>query len=105
MGGVSLVRIAIGTGRTHQIRVHLSEAGYPVVGDELYGGVRRSPPPRLKAVARLGRPFLHAASLTVTHPATTDTVTFTSPLPPDLADLVSTLRSSMPAPASAKERS
>ena len=85
--------------------MHLSEAGYPVVGDELYGGVRRSLPPRLKAIARLERPFLHAASLTVTHPATKDTMTFTSPLPPDLADLVSTLRSSMPAPASPKERS
>ena len=39
LGGVSLVRVTIGTGRTHQIRVHLSEAGHAVVGDALYGGV------------------------------------------------------------------
>ena len=38
LGGVSLVHVSIGTGRTHQIRVHLSEAGHPVVGDTLYGG-------------------------------------------------------------------
>jgi 23S rRNA pseudouridine1911/1915/1917 synthase len=44
LGGVSLVRLTIGTGRTHQIRVHLSEAGHPVVGDTLYGGERRSVP-------------------------------------------------------------
>ena len=51
LGGVSLVRVTIGTGRTHQIRVHLSEAGHPVVGDALYGGAPRQLPARLAALA------------------------------------------------------
>jgi 23S rRNA pseudouridine1911/1915/1917 synthase len=83
LGGVSLVRVVIGTGRTHQIRVHLSEAGFPVVGDRLYGGVKRVPS-RLAPLARLERPFLHAETLSFRHPADGRPVTFTAPLPPDL---------------------
>src|SRR5262249_27789025 len=79
LGGVSLVRLAIGTGRTHQIRVHLSESGYPVVGDELYGGVRRTVPPALRVAASVTRPFLHAARLTFAHPGTGESVTFIAP--------------------------
>jgi 23S rRNA pseudouridine1911/1915/1917 synthase len=92
LGGVSLVRTTIGTGRTHQIRVHLSEAGHPVVGDELYGGSRRSVPPRLAALNRLKRPFLHAARLGFAHPATGAPLVFESPLPADLAVVLDTLR-------------
>ncbi|HEX8030153.1 MAG TPA: RluA family pseudouridine synthase, partial [Vicinamibacterales bacterium] len=58
--GVTLLRVAIHTGRTHQIRVHLSAIGHPIVGDSLYGGVHRRVPHPLKAVTRLARPFLHA---------------------------------------------
>ena len=68
LDGVTLVRVAIATGRTHQIRVHLSAIGHPVVGDAAYGGRRRHPPAHLRVVQRLDRPFLHAARLAFTHP-------------------------------------
>jgi 23S rRNA pseudouridine1911/1915/1917 synthase len=92
--GLTLVRVAIATGRTHQIRVHLAEAGHPVAGDSLYGGVRRRLPPRLGAIGRLDRPFLHAARLRLVHPASARQMTFEAPLPRDLADVLSTLRRS-----------
>lgn len=92
LGGVSFVRVKIGTGRTHQIRVHLSEAGHPVVGDALYGGVRRSVPPRLAALSKLARPFLHAARLSFRHPADDRPLSFEAPLPPDLAQVLTSLR-------------
>ena len=63
------VQVAIATGRTHQIRVHLSAIGHPIVGDPTYGGVHRRVPGDLRAVQRLERPFLHAARLAFTHPA------------------------------------
>jgi 23S rRNA pseudouridine1911/1915/1917 synthase len=92
LGGVTLVRVAIGTGRTHQIRVHLSEAGHPVVGDALYGGVRRIVPAHLVPVRLLDRPFLHAARLTLTHPRSGERMTFEAPLPPDLSAVADALR-------------
>ena len=92
LGGVSLVRVAIDTGRTHQIRVHLSETGHPVVGDALYGGARKSVPPRLAAIARIARPFLHAARLTLAHPADGRTLSFEAPLPEELARMLDALR-------------
>jgi len=82
--GVTLCRIAIHTGRTHQIRVHLSAIGHPIVGDALYGGVHRRVPHPLRAVTKVTRPFLHAETLTFTHPRTKERMTFTAPLPPDL---------------------
>ncbi len=82
--GVSLVRVAIHSGRTHQIRVHLSAIGHPVIGDSLYGGVRRRMPGDLRALARLDRPFLHAERLAFRHPRDERPMTFTAPLPPDL---------------------
>ena len=66
--GVSLLHVAIATGRTHQIRVHLSAIGHPVVGDPTYGGVHRRVANDLRAVQRLERPFLHAERLAFTHP-------------------------------------
>lgn len=92
LGGVSFVRLSIGTGRTHQIRVHLSEAGHAVVGDVLYGGQRRSVPPRLASLSKLGRPFLHAAHLTFAHPADGRSMAFDAPLPPDLHAVLQALR-------------
>src|SRR6185295_9773874 len=100
LGGVSLVRVSIATGRTHQIRVHLSDAGFPVVGDELYGGVRRRVPAKLAPVAHLDRPFLHAARLTFAHPSTGARVTFESPLPLALQTVLDALR-----PAQARTKS
>jgi 23S rRNA pseudouridine1911/1915/1917 synthase len=84
--GVSLLHIAIATGRTHQIRVHLSAIGHPIVGDRTYGGVRHRMPAALRAVERLERPFLHAARLSFTHPREGTRLEFTCPLPPDLQE-------------------
>jgi 23S rRNA-/tRNA-specific pseudouridylate synthase len=76
--------VTIGTGRTHQIRVHLSEAGHAVVGDSVYGRAPRKLPAALSALAGVDRPFLHAARLTFTHPGTGQSMTFEAPLPADL---------------------
>lgn len=90
--GLSLLRVMIATGRTHQIRVHLSAIGHPVVADPNYGGKRRHPPPHLRIVQRLERPFLHAAKLVFTHPRDGRRVTVQSELPPDLLTFVEELR-------------
>jgi 23S rRNA pseudouridine1911/1915/1917 synthase len=82
--GASLLKVAIATGRTHQIRVHLSAIGHPIVGDPVYGGVHRRVPANLRAVQRLDRPFLHSAHLSFTHPGDGRRVEFDAPLPPDL---------------------
>jgi len=92
LAGVTLAEVAIATGRTHQIRVHLSTIGHPVVGDALYGGVHRRMPPHLKALARLDRPFLHAAHLAFTHPGDGRRLEFDAPLPPDLQSVLDDLR-------------
>lgn len=89
--GVTLLRIAIATGRTHQIRVHLSDIGHPIVGDALYGGVHKSMPQRLRPVLRLTRPFLHAERLAFTHPRTHERLEFTANLPPDLEAILMAL--------------
>src|SRR4029079_8143086 len=65
---LTLANVAIHTGRTHQIRVHLSAIAHPIVGDSLYGGVHRRVPGDLRAVNHLDRPFLHAARLMFKHP-------------------------------------
>jgi 23S rRNA pseudouridine1911/1915/1917 synthase len=91
LGGISLVHVAIATGRTHQIRVHLSAIGHPVVGDGTYGGVRHRMPASLRAVERLERPFLHAARLAFTHPRDGRRMEFTCPLPPDLQGVLDEL--------------
>ena len=90
---LTLARVAIHTGRTHQIRVHLSAIGHPVVGDSLYGGVRRRVPGDLRAIARLDRPFLHAARLAFKHPVDGRQLEFTSVLPDDLERVLDDLRS------------
>ena len=82
--GVSLLKVAIATGRTHQIRVHLSAIGHPIVGDPTYGGLHRRTAANLRSVQRLERPFLHAARLAFTHPADGRRLEFDSPLPLDL---------------------
>jgi 23S rRNA pseudouridine1911/1915/1917 synthase len=89
--GVTLLRIAIATGRTHQIRVHLSEIGHPIVGDALYGGIHQRVPQRLRALLRLTRPFLHAERLAFTHPRTQERLEFSAPLPADLESVLMAL--------------
>jgi 23S rRNA pseudouridine1911/1915/1917 synthase len=88
LGGVCYLSVAIATGRTHQIRVHLSAIGHPIVGDGTYGGVRHRMPAALRAVERLERPFLHAARLAFTHPREGTRLEFTCPLPPDLQNVL-----------------
>jgi 23S rRNA pseudouridine1911/1915/1917 synthase len=90
--GVSLLHVAIATGRTHQIRVHLSGIGHPVVGDSVYGGVHRRVADDVRAVQRLERPFLHAARLVFTHPSEARRMEFVSPLPPDLQSVIDEIR-------------
>ena len=92
LDGVTLVRVAIATGRTHQIRVHLSAIGHPVVGDAVYGGRRRHPPPHLRVVQRLDRPFLHAARLAFTHPRDGRRILISCALPDDLEHLAEAVR-------------
>jgi 23S rRNA pseudouridine1911/1915/1917 synthase len=84
MPGVTLCQVAIQTGRTHQIRVHLSAIGHPIVGDSLYGGVHRRVAGDIRAVQRLERPFLHAARLAFKHPRDGRRMEFITPLPADL---------------------
>ena len=88
LDGVSLLHVAIATGRTHQIRVHLSAIGHPIVGDPTYGGVRRRTAAHLRAAQRLERPFLHSARLAFTHPGDERRVEFDSPLPLDLQSVL-----------------
>ena len=87
-GKFTLVEVKIDTGRTHQIRVHLSSLGHPVVGDTLYGAPREMKAGRGRqesgAAISLSRNFLHAAQLALTHPRTGDGLAFKSPLPSEL---------------------
>ena len=91
--GVSLLKVGIATGRTHQIRVHLNAIGHPIVGDSVYGGVHRRVPGNLRAVMRLDRPFLHACRLSFTHPRDNRRIDFDSPLPPDLQTVLDDIES------------
>lgn len=91
----SLLRVTLETGRTHQIRVHLSELGHPVIGDKLYG-IRRQKAliqePRLKkAVQSLDRHVLHAAELGFEHPRTKEKQLFKTDWPADLLSFIKTL--------------
>lgn len=88
MPGVTLIHVAILTGRTHQIRVHLSEIGHPIVGDATYGGLRRRVAFELRPLLALERPFLHAGRLVFHHPADGRKMAFEAPLPPDLQSVL-----------------
>jgi 23S rRNA pseudouridine1911/1915/1917 synthase len=87
----TVLDVELKTGRTHQIRVHLAWLKHPVVGDETYGGGRDNTiqDAKLRAhVRNLGRHFLHAEKLAFTHPRTHERVEFSSPLPAQLAQLL-----------------
>jgi 23S rRNA pseudouridine1911/1915/1917 synthase len=90
-GAAQLVRCRLETGRTHQIRVHLADAGHPVVGDRVYG--RRPRDARLAELAeRLGRQALHAAVLEFDHPRTGERLRFETAPPSDMQSLLAALR-------------
>lgn len=94
----SLISIRIRTGRTHQIRVHLSEAGFPVASDRDYGapGSKSSFPSGLRdalqLLTSLSRPALHATSLGLDHPSSGERLLWECPLADDLAELLEKLR-------------
>jgi 23S rRNA pseudouridine1911/1915/1917 synthase len=95
LDGAALLRVAIHSGRTHQIRVHLASIGHPVAGDAVYGGTRApsAKSERARAALRsLERPALHAARLVFDHPASGARLAFASPLPADLEALLAALR-------------
>ena len=90
--GLSLLSLRLETGRTHQIRVHLSEAGFPLAGDEVYGGDSRlgniADPLLRKLIKELGRQALHAKTLGFIHPTSGEYLEFTEELPEDMARLL-----------------
>ncbi|MFN3745826.1 MAG: RluA family pseudouridine synthase [Hyphomicrobiaceae bacterium] len=93
----SLIELALETGRTHQIRVHLAHSGHPVMGDPVYGSGFKASARRLSekaqaALAKLGRQALHAAGLSFEHPVKGKRLSFESPLPADFAALLHALR-------------
>ncbi|HZN11749.1 MAG TPA: RluA family pseudouridine synthase [Blastocatellia bacterium] len=94
----TLLDVEIKTGRTHQIRVHLAHLKHPVVGDATYDGGRANTirDARLRAaVARLGRPFLHAARLSFAHPTSGEVISFAAPLPAELEDCLALARAAV----------
>jgi len=97
-GKFALLELKIETGRTHQIRVHLSSIHHPVVGDTLYGaaGEMKSESGKVRAAGQsrsvlLDRNFLHSAELELKHPKTGETMHFSSVLPPELEALLVSL--------------
>lgn len=74
----TLVDVRLETGRTHQIRVHFSSIGYPLAGDDLYGGIKKM----------IGRQALHCTCISFRHPFTHEKMTFISSIPKDMAKLI-----------------
>ncbi|AKU91270.1 RluA family pseudouridine synthase [Vulgatibacter incomptus] len=95
--GASLLEVDLETGRTHQIRVHLSEAGHPILADREYGGERKEAKLPASSVARraaaaIGRQALHAHRLAFPHPRSGDRLAFEAPIPADFQAALDVLR-------------
>ncbi len=97
LGPYTLIEATLRTGRTHQIRVHFSALGHPVVGDTLYGAPK-SPMANGKPLPPLDRNFLHAARLAFAHPRTGRRLELRAPLPPELRHFLETLRQATAGP-------
>ena len=98
-----MIRCTLETGRTHQIRVHLSHIGHPVIGDPTYGRMRRKrlarmPDAAADAIAAFTRQALHATRLGFVHPVTAEELVFDAPLPDDMEALIQTLRANVELP-------
>ncbi|MEJ1160949.1 RluA family pseudouridine synthase [Prosthecomicrobium sp. N25] len=108
----SLVACRLETGRTHQIRVHMTHLGHPLLGDPVYGTGFRTKTDKLRRVSQaavdaleaLGRQALHAGLLAFAHPKTGRTLRFESPPPPDMARLIEALRAAGQGPATSDTR-
>jgi 23S rRNA pseudouridine1911/1915/1917 synthase len=87
---ISLVLVVPRTGRTHQVRVHMAHIGHPVAGDRKYGGAGEGAHDLPAA-----RQMLHAWKLSIKHPSTGAEISFTAPIPPDMADLMRIARLNM----------
>ncbi|MBI1194317.1 MAG: 23S rRNA pseudouridine(1911/1915/1917) synthase RluD [Gammaproteobacteria bacterium] len=94
--GHSLLSVRLETGRTHQIRVHMTHINHPIVGDPVYGGRLRIPKGATEALreqlAAFRRQALHAAELGLTHPLTGEEMLWQSPLPEDMRSLIECMR-------------
>ncbi len=94
--GITWLNLGLKTGRTHQIRVHLSSQGWPVVGDPLYGRNRnnsiKTEGPLAEALKGISRQLLHSRRLAFLHPTDGNPLDFLSPLPKDMEDLIRILR-------------
>ena len=88
----ALVECRLETGRTHQVRVHLSSIGHPLLGDPAYGRTPAKLRPRLNQL-HFARQALHAAELGFSHPVSGRELRFSSPIPADMQTLLDDLRS------------
>jgi 23S rRNA pseudouridine1911/1915/1917 synthase len=107
-GPCSVLCLALETGRTHQIRVHLAHIGHPVIGDPLYGpGPLRLPGHASleQALGAFPRQALHAGQIRFQHPDNEEWFAFTSPLPPDMATLLDRLHQELDCAISSPSRS
>ena len=89
--GATLVECQLETGRTHQVRVHMTHIGHPLVGDPVYGRAKKPLSDVLKA-QNFVRQALHAARLGFIHPVTGNSIALDSGLPPDMRELIDILR-------------
>jgi len=96
-GEMSIVEVELKTGRTHQIRVHFTHRGHPLVGDDMYGGraveMAATASPHAEPATMFARQALHAAMLAFRHPITGEAMRFVAPLPADIRRLLGGVRS------------
>lgn len=90
----ALVEAEPKTGRTHQIRVHFSENGFPILADAVYGHRKQKSPAIAAAAKKIGRQALHASKIRFIHPQSGEIMEFTAPLPADLSEALNILSQS-----------